>query len=89
MCLEARLHSMLVLPQTCGGKSTHVFAASWILAEDFEPSLIWWENWRKILHRRILTPYKVFGKLHSYYEANFLTVLEGRLQYNIPFKFYH
>ena len=92
MQLEARLHSMLVLPQTCGGKSTHVFAASWILAEDFDPSLIWWENWRKILHRRILTPHKVLGKLHSYYEVNFLTVLVGRLQYiqfNIPFKFYH
>ena len=87
LSLSSRLHS-----QICGGKSTHVFAASWILAEDFDPSLIWRENWRKILHRRILTPHKVLGKLHSYYEANFLTVLVGRLQhiqFNIPFKFYH
>ena len=60
---------MLVPPQICGGKSTHVFAASWILVGDFDPILIWRENWRKILHRRILTPHKVLGKLHSYYEA--------------------
>ena len=92
LSLSSRLHSMLVPPQICGGKSTHVFVASWILAEDFDPSFIWRENWRKILHRRILTPHKVLGKLHSYYEANFLTGLVGRLQYiqfNIPFKFYH
>ena len=90
--LNTRLYSMLAPPQICGGKSTHLLVASWILAEDFDPSLIWQENWRKILHRRVLTPHKVLGKLHSYYEAYFLTVLVGRLhyiQFNILFKFYH